>query len=261
MPARAAPASQPRPGLAVPIPQPPPSLPSPFPLLPVQLREFNGREYLLEESITGEVAIVKAWRADPFGNLQFRGTARNFNPDAATAGKFTIAEVDEIVPLGSITPEDVHLSGGYIDAVVLTQAKKEIERKTVRSKEAPAPLGGTLRAALNRTDAVRTILLLYSTPAWSLAPLTLLLLSLPPCPSRLLPRRRQELCSLPHGSPRLARGLRGHGREPGHRRPHRGHRPRPGGQVHHVPVRKRPPRHGESAPPVSPPVPPTPPLH
>jgi len=102
---------------------------------PKETKVFDGKAYVMEESITGDVAIVKAWRADRFGNLQFRGTARNFNPDVATAGRFTIAEVDEIVPVGIIAPEDVHLSGGYIQAVVLTQAPKKIERRTV----APRP--------------------------------------------------------------------------------------------------------------------------
>jgi len=98
---------------------------------PKETRVFNGKAYVLEESITGDVSIVKAWRADKFGNLQFRGTAQAFNPDVATAGRYTIAEVDEIVEVGAIAPADVHLSGGYVQAVVLTGAEKKIERRTV----------------------------------------------------------------------------------------------------------------------------------
>ncbi len=109
---------------------------------PKDTRVFDGKSYLLEESITGDVAIVKAWRADKFGNLQFRGTARNFNPDVATAGKYTIAEVDEIVDIGELKPEDVHLSGGFVHAVVATDAPKEIERLTVRKRDAAPVLPG-----------------------------------------------------------------------------------------------------------------------
>jgi 3-oxoacid CoA-transferase len=101
---------------------------------PKEVRDFGGRPHVMEESIRGEVAIVKAWKADEFGNLIFRGTARQFNPDAAAAGHFTIAEVDEIVPTGSLDPASVHLSGGYVHAVVLTSAEKRIERRTVMPK-------------------------------------------------------------------------------------------------------------------------------
>lgn len=86
----------------------------------------------MEESITGDIALVKAWKADPSGNLVFRGTARNFNPDCATAGRFCIAEVEEIVPMGAIKPEDVHLPGVYVKAVVqAADVEKKIERRTI----------------------------------------------------------------------------------------------------------------------------------
>jgi 3-oxoacid CoA-transferase len=98
---------------------------------PKEVREFNNKKYVMEESITGQVAIIKAWRADEFGNIQFRGTARNFNPECAMAGRYTIAEVDEIVPTGSLNPQEIHLSGGYIQAVIKTHDEKRIERRTV----------------------------------------------------------------------------------------------------------------------------------
>jgi 3-oxoacid CoA-transferase len=102
-------------------------------------REYNGRGYILEESIYGDVAIVKAAKADHFGNLYFRGTARNFNPDVAQAARFTIAEVEEIVPNGTLKPEDIHLPGIYISAIVKTSEEKRIERLTVQAADgAPA---------------------------------------------------------------------------------------------------------------------------
>jgi 3-oxoacid CoA-transferase len=90
---------------------------------------------VLEEAITGQIGLVKAWKADEFGNLVFRGTARNFNPECAMAAKYTIAEVDEIVPTGSINPADVHLPGIYVKAIVKTQADKKFEKVTL-AKEA-----------------------------------------------------------------------------------------------------------------------------
>jgi len=102
-------------------------------------RSFNGKEYVLEEAITGDVGLVKAWRADPFGNLVFRGTARNFNPDVAMAARYTVAEVEEIVPMGSIKPEDVHVPGIYVKAIVhAPNVEKKIERRTVTKTPAAA---------------------------------------------------------------------------------------------------------------------------
>lgn len=96
-------------------------------------REFNGRTYLLEEAITGDFALVKAWKADPYGNLIFKKTSRNFNPIAAMAGKVTIVEVEEIVEAGELDPDQIHLSGIYIQRVVLgTNYQKKIEKRTVR---------------------------------------------------------------------------------------------------------------------------------
>lgn len=91
-------------------------------------REFNGRNYILEEAITGDFALVKAWKGDAYGNLIFRETARNFNPVMATAGRVTIAEVEEIVPVGAIRPEEVQLPGIYVHRLVQAKCEKRIER-------------------------------------------------------------------------------------------------------------------------------------
>jgi 3-oxoacid CoA-transferase subunit A len=95
-----------------------------------EVKEFNGRPYILEESITGEFAIVKAWKADRYGNLVFRHTAMNFNPMAATAGKITVAEVEEIVEPGDIAPSDIHTPGIYVNRVIKGNFEKRIERVT-----------------------------------------------------------------------------------------------------------------------------------
>jgi 3-oxoacid CoA-transferase len=98
-------------------------------------RIFNGQGYVLEHALHGDVAIVKAWKADPYGNLIFRGTAQNFNPECAMAGKVTIAEVEEIVELGDIKPEHVQLQGVYVDYIVKANEPKRIERVTTRASE------------------------------------------------------------------------------------------------------------------------------
>jgi 3-oxoacid CoA-transferase subunit A len=96
-------------------------------------REFNGRTYLLEEGITGDFALVKAWKADKLGNLIFRKTSKNFNPLAAMAGKITIAEVEEIVEIGELDPDHIHLPGIYVQRVVLgTDYEKRIEKRTTQ---------------------------------------------------------------------------------------------------------------------------------
>lgn len=94
-------------------------------------REFNGRQYILEESITGDFAIVKAWKADTFGNLMFRKTARNFNPLAAMAGKVTVVEVEEIVEPGELDPDEIHTPGIYVNRIILGTSVKLIEQRTV----------------------------------------------------------------------------------------------------------------------------------
>jgi 3-oxoacid CoA-transferase subunit A len=91
-------------------------------------RQFNGRDYILEESITGDFAIVKAWKADRYGNCVYRHTAMNFNPMAATAGKITVLEVEEIVEPGELEPSQIHTSGIYVDRIIQGSFEKRIER-------------------------------------------------------------------------------------------------------------------------------------
>ncbi len=99
-----------------------------------EIREFDGREYVMERGITGDFALVKAWKADRFGNLVFRKTARNFNPMVATAGKITIAEVEEIVENGQIDPDEVHTPGIFVQKVMQGPSyEKRIENRTVRA--------------------------------------------------------------------------------------------------------------------------------
>lgn len=101
-----------------------------------ETREFNGRMYVMETALTADVALVKAWKADPAGNLVFRKTARNFNPACAMAGKVCIAEVEEVVALGAIDPDQVHLPGIYVDRIVHNpHPEKRIEQRTVRQGE------------------------------------------------------------------------------------------------------------------------------
>jgi 3-oxoacid CoA-transferase subunit A len=97
-----------------------------------EVKEFNGRQYLLEKAIIGDFAFVKAWKGDKFGNLIYRKTARNFNPMIATAGKITIAEVEELVEVGELDPDHIHTPGVYIQRIFKTQnQEKRIEQKTV----------------------------------------------------------------------------------------------------------------------------------
>ncbi|RZG09636.1 CoA transferase subunit A [Pseudoalteromonas sp. CO348] len=98
------------------------------------VKTFGDREYILEPSITGDFAIVKAWKADRFGNCVYRHTAMNFNPMAATAGKITVVEVEEIVEPGEIEPSQIHTPGIYIDRVILGQFEKRIEKRTVKEQ-------------------------------------------------------------------------------------------------------------------------------
>ncbi len=98
-------------------------------------KDFDGKTYILERAIVADLSIVKAWKADPSGNLVFRKTARNFNPPAATCGKVCVVEVEEIVPLGSLDPDTIHLPGIYVHRIVQGQHEKRIEQRTVRKKE------------------------------------------------------------------------------------------------------------------------------
>jgi len=96
-------------------------------------KEFNGRTYILERAIVSDFALVKAWKADRMGNLVYRKTARNFNPLAAMAGKVTIAEVEEIVEVGGLEPDNTHTPAIYVQRVLRGESyQKRIERRTVR---------------------------------------------------------------------------------------------------------------------------------
>ena len=97
-----------------------------------ELREFDGETYVMERSLVPDVSLVKAHRADKSGNLQFRLTARNFNPAAATAGKVCIVEVEEVVEVGEIAPDDIHLPGIYVHRIVHNpNPEKRIEKRTI----------------------------------------------------------------------------------------------------------------------------------
>jgi 3-oxoacid CoA-transferase A subunit len=96
-----------------------------------EVREFDGKQYVLEESLRADFALVKAWKGDTMGNLVFRKTARNFNPVAAMAGKITIAEVEELVPVGALDPDQVHLPGIYVNRIFQGKNyEKRIEKRT-----------------------------------------------------------------------------------------------------------------------------------
>lgn len=100
-----------------------------------ETREFDGKHYVMETALRADVALVKAWKADEAGNLVFRKTARNFNPACAMAGKLCIVEVEEVVPVGSIDPDQVHLPGIYVHRIVHHPTpEKRIEQRTVRAE-------------------------------------------------------------------------------------------------------------------------------
>ncbi|MBC7693766.1 MAG: CoA transferase subunit A [Methylotenera sp.] len=98
-----------------------------------EIKEFDGRPYVLEHALKADFAIVKAWKGDAMGNLVFHQTARNFNPMIATAGKITIAEVEELVPIGSLDPDQVHVPGIYVKRIFQGKGyEKRIEKRTLR---------------------------------------------------------------------------------------------------------------------------------
>lgn len=102
-----------------------------------ETREFNGRHYVMETGLFADIAIVHAWKADTEGNLVFRKTARNFNPIMATAAKYTVVEVENLVEAGEIDPDHIMTPGIYVQSLVkLTEIQKRIEQRTVRQKEA-----------------------------------------------------------------------------------------------------------------------------
>ena len=101
-----------------------------------EVREFNGKPHVLESALTADFAFVKAWRGDIAGNLIFKGTARNFNPLMAMAGKITIAEVEELVPVGELDPNQIHTPGIFVQRILKGQKyEKRIEHRTVRIRE------------------------------------------------------------------------------------------------------------------------------
>ncbi len=99
-----------------------------------ETREFDGQHYVMETALRADVSLVKAWKADTVGNLVFRKTARNFNPACAMAGKVCVAEVEELVEVGELDPDQVHLPGIYVDRIVVNATpEKRIEQRTVRA--------------------------------------------------------------------------------------------------------------------------------
>lgn len=100
-----------------------------------ETREFNGEMYVMETALHADLAIVKAWKGDESGNLVFRETARNFNPMMATAGKVTVAEVEELVPVGALDPDQIHTPGIFVQRILQGAAyEKRIERRTTRPR-------------------------------------------------------------------------------------------------------------------------------
>jgi 3-oxoacid CoA-transferase subunit A len=97
-----------------------------------EIKSFDGRDYVLERGVVGDFAMVAAWKGDRLGNLVYRKSARNFNPMAATAGKISVAEVEELVEVGALDPESVHTPGVFVQRVIVAPREKRIERRTVR---------------------------------------------------------------------------------------------------------------------------------
>ncbi len=101
-----------------------------------EVREYNGKPHILESALTADYAFVKAWKGDMAGNLIFKGTARNFNPLMAMAGKITVAEVEELVPTGELDPNQIHTPGIFVQRILQGEKyEKRIEQRTVRTKE------------------------------------------------------------------------------------------------------------------------------
>lgn len=122
---------------------------------PREVREFDGKQYVMEEAIVGDYALVKAWKADTRGNLVFKGTAQNFNLDMAKAGNICIAEVEEIVEAGEIDPADVHLPGVYVNMVVQGEGyEKRIEKVTEQGGSSAASQINPTRERIVRRAAL-----------------------------------------------------------------------------------------------------------
>ncbi len=104
-----------------------------------EVREFNGKPHILESALTADFAFVKAWKGDAAGNLIFKATARNFNPMMAMAGKITIAEVEELVPVGELDPNEIHTPGIFVQRIFQGQSfERRIEQRTVRPLNSPS---------------------------------------------------------------------------------------------------------------------------
>ena len=102
-----------------------------------EVRRFNGEDYLMEEGITADLAIVKAWKGDPYGNLVYRKSARNFNPMAAACGRVTVAEVEHLVGAGELEPDHIHTPGVFVQRLILaTCNEKRIEQRVIRKEVA-----------------------------------------------------------------------------------------------------------------------------
>ena len=100
-----------------------------------EVREYNGKPHILEQALTADFAFVKAWRGDSAGNLVFKGTARNFNPIMAMAGKITVAEVEELLPAGALDPNQIHTPGIFVQRIIQGEKyEKRIEQRTIRNK-------------------------------------------------------------------------------------------------------------------------------
>ena len=101
-----------------------------------EVREYNGKQHILESALTADFAFVKAWKGDTAGNLIYKGTARNFNPLMAMAGKITVAEVEELVPAGELDPNQIHTAGIFVQRIFQGEKdEKRIEQRTVRKRE------------------------------------------------------------------------------------------------------------------------------
>ncbi|WP_338848050.1 CoA transferase subunit A [Massilia sp. W12] len=99
-----------------------------------EVREFDGEQYVMERSLVADVSLVKAWKADKSGNLVFRKTSRNFNPNVAMAGKITVVEVEQLVEIGELDPDQIHLPGIFVHRIVINASpEKRIEQRTVRA--------------------------------------------------------------------------------------------------------------------------------
>ncbi|WP_368884437.1 CoA transferase subunit A [Providencia vermicola] len=98
-----------------------------------EVREFDGRHYIMEKAITGDFALIKGWKADWYGNVIYRNTAQNFNPLMAAAGRITVVEVEEIVPPGELAPAMIHTPGIFVDRLIQGHFEKRIEQQTLRS--------------------------------------------------------------------------------------------------------------------------------